>query len=447
MTLRVEMSGTQRITYTQAWDIENRLAIVTNTVTGAVTRFAYDGDGKRTRKIENGQTTVYVGALEVSITGTQRITKTYYSVGAQMVAMRVVSPTGNVLYYLHGDHLGSVSVVVDGAGNATSQRFTPFGTPRWSSGAMPTDIGFTGQRAEATGLMFYQARYYSAQLGRFVSADTIVPRPGNPQSLNRYSYVLNSPLKYIDPTGHYTDEEIQQYLKDTYGKNWQSYWDAWQADPYWMAMLGKAQNNYILKTTHGPGALVFRSAGNSFRVDTPDGATLASYQGTGEYCLYDENVQRVPETEWVGMPRQGHLGLGLAWWNPPVQGGAYEPIYDYSGEKPRFTGKWMHVVYLPKITQVNITAGDSVPWLFSAGVAAISKYVLPMIGAAQYGPYATGVAFVWSATTGLNNMVVSEDKLFTEVWTSPAYRNLSGPTPCASWETMNPNGLQYPMPW
>jgi hypothetical protein len=39
-------------------------------------------------------------------------------------------------------------------------------------------------------------------LGRFLSADTIVPSPGNPQSLNRYSYVLNAPLNYVDPTGH-----------------------------------------------------------------------------------------------------------------------------------------------------------------------------------------------------------------------------------------------------
>ena len=40
-------------------------------------------------------------------------------------------------------------------------------------------------------------------LGRFLSADTIVPSPGNPQSLNRYAYGLNNPLKYVDPSGHF----------------------------------------------------------------------------------------------------------------------------------------------------------------------------------------------------------------------------------------------------
>ena len=50
--------------------------------------------------------------------------------------------------------------------------------------------------------MFYGARYYSPLLGRFVSADSIVPNPSNPQSLNRFSYTRNNPLKYIDPNGH-----------------------------------------------------------------------------------------------------------------------------------------------------------------------------------------------------------------------------------------------------
>ncbi|RMH37085.1 MAG: RHS repeat-associated core domain-containing protein [Gammaproteobacteria bacterium] len=66
---------------------------------------------------------------------------------------------------------------------------------------------FTGQRHESglpggEGLYDYGARWYDAQVGRFVSADTIVPSPGNPQMLNRYAYVLDSPLRYNDPSGH-----------------------------------------------------------------------------------------------------------------------------------------------------------------------------------------------------------------------------------------------------
>ena len=74
---------------------------------------------------------------------------------------------------------------------------------RWSSGTLPTDFTYTGQRdVPGTGLVFMRARYYQPGLGRFVSADTIVPNPANPQDFNRYSYGANSPLVYNDPTGH-----------------------------------------------------------------------------------------------------------------------------------------------------------------------------------------------------------------------------------------------------
>lgn len=68
---------------------------------------------------------------------------------------------------------------------------------------MPTNYTFTGQRSESgMGLMDFNARYYDPVLGRFVSADTMVPNPKNPQNLNRYSGFRNNPLKWIDPTGH-----------------------------------------------------------------------------------------------------------------------------------------------------------------------------------------------------------------------------------------------------
>jgi uncharacterized protein RhaS with RHS repeats len=51
-------------------------------------------------------------------------------------------------------------------------------------------------------LIDYQARYYSPTLGRFISPDTIVPEPDNPQIWNRYTYVGNNPIRHTDPDGH-----------------------------------------------------------------------------------------------------------------------------------------------------------------------------------------------------------------------------------------------------
>jgi RHS repeat-associated protein len=96
--------------------------------------------------------------------------------------------------YLHSDHLGSTSLVTDQAGDKVAeQRYEPWGGVRWQDGVMPTDFGYTGQRAEAFGLLDYNARYYSPLLQRFISADSLVPNPGAPQALNRYAYAGNNP--------------------------------------------------------------------------------------------------------------------------------------------------------------------------------------------------------------------------------------------------------------
>lgn len=72
-----------------------------------------------------------------------------------------------------------------------------------SGNGFPTDIGFAGQHFDsATGLIYMGGRYYDPQLGRFISPDSVVPEQGDPQALNRYSYVRNNPVKYIDPSGH-----------------------------------------------------------------------------------------------------------------------------------------------------------------------------------------------------------------------------------------------------
>ena len=198
MLARVEVSGTETITYTQEWNVENRLSVVTNTVTGDVTRFVYDGDGARVLREDANGLTAYVGAVEVTISGTQRFTTSYYFAGGQRVAMR----EGVTLTYLHGDHLGSASLATDeGGAQVSAMRYTPFGETRY--GDTPTDFRFTGQREEDFGLYDYGARFYSPGLGRFVSADTIIPDFANPQSLNRYTYVYNRSLVFADQSGHF----------------------------------------------------------------------------------------------------------------------------------------------------------------------------------------------------------------------------------------------------
>ena len=57
------------------------------------------------------------------------------------------------------------------------------------------------ERDAESGLDYFGARYFSGAQGRFTSIDPGQANPGDPQSWNRYSYTLNSPLKYVDPDG------------------------------------------------------------------------------------------------------------------------------------------------------------------------------------------------------------------------------------------------------
>ena len=120
---------------------------------------------------------------------------------------RVALRQGGTLYYLHADHLGSASLATTAGGAevlGSRTGYYPYGGVRYGGTGLPTDRTFTGQQAlpSAGGLMYYGARFYDSALGRFISADTIVPQPGNPQAWNRYAYVYNNPLKFKDPSGH-----------------------------------------------------------------------------------------------------------------------------------------------------------------------------------------------------------------------------------------------------
>ena len=93
------------------------------------------------------------------------------------------SDPGTVRYLL-ADHLGSSTAVLDGGGTLIeSAKYYPYGSLR-SGGLTVTDKEFTGQQHEGTafGVYNYGARFYSAVLGRFLSADPIMREPGDPQA-------------------------------------------------------------------------------------------------------------------------------------------------------------------------------------------------------------------------------------------------------------------------
>ena len=158
------------------------------------------------KSVIGGTTTAFVGTL-LEWSGSSSTMKKYYYAGSERIAMRTGSSTLN---YILGDHLGSASVTTDSTGNnAVYALYKPWGESRYNSGALPTKYTYTGQYSNMSdfGLMYYNARWYDPALGRFTSADTLIPEPGNPQSWDRYAYVENNPLRYTDPSGHYACED------------------------------------------------------------------------------------------------------------------------------------------------------------------------------------------------------------------------------------------------
>ena len=105
------------------------------------------------------------------------------------------------IYFYHSDNLGSTNVVTDKSGNVVERTtYEPYGNVL-SGGA--SKFLYTGKEKDSTGLYYFNARYYDPALMHFIQADTVIGDVYHPLSLNRYSYALNNPYRYTDPTGNY----------------------------------------------------------------------------------------------------------------------------------------------------------------------------------------------------------------------------------------------------
>jgi RHS repeat-associated protein len=181
---------------TSTYDAENRIAITNN----CTTTYRYDGEGRRVLKLFNsGEQTAYV-----------------YDTLGRLAAEYGGPPAFSGTRFMTQDPLGSKRVVTDDSMTVLGRHdFLPFGEEIPKTVGLRPLIGayegldavrhrFTGKERDfETGLDYFGARYFSGGQGRFTSSDpkNAGADPLNPQSWNGYAYVLNSPLKYIDPDG------------------------------------------------------------------------------------------------------------------------------------------------------------------------------------------------------------------------------------------------------
>jgi RHS repeat-associated protein len=175
------------------YDAENRQA------TAGANSYSYDSAGQRVGKTTASGTTTYVYDAFGQLT-------------AEYGTAAATSPCTTC--YLSYDHLGSLRMVTDGGANVMARHdYAPFGqeipagvdgrTSLWGASDNLSQK-FTGQvRDSETNLDFFQARYLSSGLGRFISPDPANAGADitNPQSWNAYAYVFGNPLAMVDPSG------------------------------------------------------------------------------------------------------------------------------------------------------------------------------------------------------------------------------------------------------
>ncbi|QTA89005.1 RHS repeat domain-containing protein [Desulfonema magnum] len=175
--------------------------------------YVYDSAGQRVKKIENGVTTYYIGKhFEKQIEGTHPGESSYYFANGQRVARK--DPAGK-MFWFHANHLGGTDAITDSAGKlAERTRYFPFGEIREGGNERYT---FTGkEKDKVTDFYYFEARHYYSGYRHFTQADVVALNIYDPQSLNRYAYVKNNPVKLIDPSGNY--EEAFTALLYAYGK-------------------------------------------------------------------------------------------------------------------------------------------------------------------------------------------------------------------------------------
>jgi RHS repeat-associated protein len=192
---------------------------------GTTVSFVYGADRNRVLKVSGNIRIRYVGMSGTgnplfeqeynSSTGNRKNIHYIYADGSQAVAQHIAEGGSATTEYFHRDHLGSIEAISAANGLLTSVVYLNYDA--WGQRITGPNIrsGFTGHETiTEVGLVHMNGRVYDPVLGRFLSADPIIQMPGNMQSYNRYSYVLNNPLSYTDPSGY----SLKKRLKKRWNK-------------------------------------------------------------------------------------------------------------------------------------------------------------------------------------------------------------------------------------
>jgi RHS repeat-associated protein len=181
----------ERGTDTYDWDAADRMTSAT--VGSVTTDMVYRGGGLRDSRTVDEDTVTFTWDVARSIPQLMDDGTLAYVYGLDRIAQ--VADDDTTYYYL-SDGLGSVMALTDADGDVVNTYdYDVFGAVRSSTGSQPNEFRFTGEQwDDSASLQYLRARYYDPSIGRFLARDPI-------PFLQRYAYVWNNPIRYIDPLG------------------------------------------------------------------------------------------------------------------------------------------------------------------------------------------------------------------------------------------------------
>ena len=175
---------------------------------GAASQYQYDGAGNRKSAATSAATKRFVldtnGSLShvLAETDSGGTVTAYYIYGRGLISR--ISASGTPLYY-HFDVRGSTVALSDSTGTLTdAYAYDPFGKVANSQGTTANPFKYVGKYGvmdEGNGLDYIRARYYSPDVGRFITKDPFPGTDGDSQSLHRYVYAVNNPIRFVDTSG------------------------------------------------------------------------------------------------------------------------------------------------------------------------------------------------------------------------------------------------------
>ena len=198
------------------WDFENRLVQVVTPSAGSAS-YKYDALGRRIQRVPStGVSTnfIYDDQDVVKDINSDGTTAEYLNGPGVDNKIRQKSSSTSTTYYFSQDHLGSTTALTGTTGKLVERiSYDAYGN---SAGSTRTRYGFTGrERDSLTGLLYYRARSYDPQIGRFISEDPIGFAGGD---VNIYAYVSNNPSSLTDPTGQWSTEVHKKIIDEAFAK-------------------------------------------------------------------------------------------------------------------------------------------------------------------------------------------------------------------------------------